>query len=145
MEKTINKVELTGYAGSAPEIKEFENGGTIARLSIATRDFFKNKEGEWVSETTWHRIVFRNKAAIEVSEAVSKGTRLNIKGKLSNRSWNDDNGIKHFITEVIATEFQIEVRESQAEDLVKEPDFVFAEETTEEVKPKAKRNKKSNQ
>ena len=107
MEATINKVELSGYVGLSPEIKEFENGGMIARVSLATNERYKNKEGNWVEDTTWHKIVFRNKDAKEVSQKVMKGTRLNVLGKLTNRSWQDQNGTKHYITEVMALDYAI--------------------------------------
>lgn len=105
MEKTINKVELNGFIGMEPSILTFGNGGRKANFTLATHENYKNKEGEWAQETTWHRIVLWNKQAEKAEGQIKKGDRISITGRLCNRSFTDKNGQKRYITEVVATLF----------------------------------------
>lgn len=106
MEKTINKVELNGFIGFEPEIKIFEHGNKLVRLSVGTHENHKNREGEWIRETTWHKVVIRNGKANEAAELLKRGTRVSLMGKLVNRSFTDSNGNKRMLTEIHA--FSIE-------------------------------------
>ena len=104
--KTTNKVELSGFIGSAPEVKELSNGKKVARFSLATDEVYKNKEGEWVKNTTWHRIAMWNKAAEKAMEILHKGTHVALTGRIISREYTDKTGVKRNIFEILANTFE---------------------------------------
>jgi len=99
-----NKVQLIGNLGAAPEVKTTESGKTMATLSIATTDRYKDSNGEKQENTQWHRVVAWGKTAEIAEKYLKKGSRIAIEGRLNNRSYDDTNGEKKYITEVVATE-----------------------------------------
>jgi single-strand DNA-binding protein len=99
-----NKVQLIGRAGNDPEIKSFDNGKKIANINLATNDHYTNQKGEKVEETQWHRVVAWGKTADLIEKYVTKGKEIAIEGKLSTRSYDDKNGDKKFVTEVVVNE-----------------------------------------
>ncbi len=96
-----NRVQLIGNLGSEPIIKEFGNNKKMARFSIATQDIYK-KDGKLVKEVQWHSIVAWDKIAESAEKNLVKGTEVVIDGRLIRRSYNDKNGEKQFISEIIA-------------------------------------------
>ena len=104
--KTTNKVELNGFIGIAPEVKTLSNGCKVAHLTLATDKSYKNKTGEWVKNTTWHRIIMWNKAAEKAGEMLKKGMRIALTGMLVNREFTDKDGNKRSITEIQANSFE---------------------------------------
>ena len=99
-----NKVQLIGNLGNDPEIVNLESGKTLAKFSIATNESYKNAQGEKVTDTQWHNIVAWGKTAQIVEKYVGKGKEVAIEGKLTNRSWEDKDGIKRYTTEVVCSE-----------------------------------------
>jgi single-strand DNA-binding protein len=99
-----NRVQLIGNLGNDPEIKEFDGGKTKARFSMATSEVYKNDKGEKITETQWHNIVAWNGIAKIVEKLLKKGSEVAIEGKLTTRSWDDKEGNKHYITEIVANE-----------------------------------------
>lgn len=99
-----NKVQLIGNVGREPEIVNLESGKKIAKFPIATNDYYKNGSGEKITDTQWHNIVAWGKTAELVEKYVTKGKEVGIEGKLTNRSWDDKEGKKHFMTEVVCNE-----------------------------------------
>ena len=99
-----NRVQLIGHLGNDPEVKTFDGGKTKARFSIATSDSYKKDNGEKVTETQWHNVVAWNGTAKIVEKLLKKGREVVVEGKLTSRSWDDKDGNKHYITEVIANE-----------------------------------------
>ncbi len=99
-----NSVNLIGNLGADPEMKTFGNDRKIARFSIATNEYFRNKNGENTKETQWHNIVAFDNTAKIAEKLLAKGKQVAIHGKLNNRTWEDKDGNKHYITEVIADE-----------------------------------------
>ena len=99
-----NKVQLIGNLGNAPEIKNIESGKKMARFSIATNENYRNAKGEKVTETTWHNLVAWGKVAEIAEKYLTKGKEVVIEGKLVNRSYNDKDGNKKYITEVVVNE-----------------------------------------
>jgi single-strand DNA-binding protein len=87
----------------APEIKEFGDGNKLAKVTMATSESYRNKQGEKVTNTQWHNIVAYGGLAKLIEQYVSKGQELMIEGKLVNRSY-EKNGEKRFITEIEATD-----------------------------------------
>lgn len=99
-----NKVQLIGRLGQDPEIMNFDDGNKMAKFSIATDDSYKDKKGEKVERTQWHNVVVRGGLVNVVENYVAKGQEIAIEGKLTNRSYDDKEGNKRYITEVICNE-----------------------------------------
>lgn len=99
-----NKVQLIGHVGQDPEIKTFGEGKKVANITIATNEIYRNDKGEKVEQTEWHRVVAWGKTAEIIEKFVQKGKEIAIEGKLTHRSYDDKNGEKRFITEVVADE-----------------------------------------
>lgn len=112
MEKMINKVELSGFIGLNPEVKTLPNGNKVLKLSLATSSSHKDREGQWVRDTTWHNVVMWNKLADAASNEIKKGSRVSLTGKLANRTFTDKEGKKRFITEIVAVTYEIIAAES---------------------------------
>jgi single-strand DNA-binding protein len=99
-----NKVQLIGHVGQDPEIKNLDGGKKVANLTIATNDSYKNEKGEKVEQTEWHKVVAWGKTAEIIEKYVTKGKEIAIEGKLTHRSYDDKNGEKRYITEVVAND-----------------------------------------
>ena len=99
-----NKVQLIGHVGQDPEIKNLDGGKKVANLTIATNDSYKNDKGEKVEQTEWHRVVAWGKTAEIIEKYVTKGKEIALEGKLTHRSYDDKNGEKRYITEVLIHE-----------------------------------------
>ncbi len=99
-----NKVQLIGNLGNDPEIITLDSGKKLAKFSLATNEVYKNAEGEKVTQTEWHNLIAWNKTAEIVEQYVSKGKEIAIEGKLTNRSYEDKDGQKRYITEVVVNE-----------------------------------------
>ncbi|MFB3386330.1 single-stranded DNA-binding protein [Flavobacterium sp. LAR06] len=99
-----NRVQLIGNVGNDPEIKTLESGKKFAQLTIATNDYYKNEKGEKIEQTDWHRVTAWGKVAELIEKYVVKGKEVAIDGKLTHRSYDDKNGEKKYITEVVVNE-----------------------------------------
>ncbi len=97
----VNKVTLIGNVGKDPETKYLENGLVITNFSLTTSERYKNKLGEKVTTTEWHNIVLKNGLAEIAEKYVKKGSPLFIEGKIVTRSWEDKEGRRRYITEII--------------------------------------------
>ena len=102
--KIKNKVQLIGNLGNDPKITKLEKGNMLAKFSIATNESYLNKAGERVENTQWHNIIAWGKTAEIVEKILKKGNEVVIDGKLINRTYEDENGIKRYITEIQANE-----------------------------------------
>lgn len=105
MKNIKNRVHLIGRLGMNPEVKDLDGSKKIAKFSIATNDYYNNAKGEKVTETQWHNIVAWGKMAELVDKILQKGKEVALEGKLSNRSFEDKEGVKRYITEIVANEF----------------------------------------
>jgi len=99
-----NKVQLIGRLGQDPEIVSFEDGNKLAKFSMATDDSYKDKEGQKVERTHWHNVIVRGGLVNVVENYVTKGQEIAIEGKLTNRSWEDKEGNKKYVTEIFCNE-----------------------------------------
>jgi single-strand DNA-binding protein len=99
-----NTVQLIGNVGNDPEIKTFDGGRKLANLTIATNDSYKNDKGEKVEQTEWHKVIAWGKTAEIIEKYVKKGLQIAVEGKLTHRSYDDKNGEKRYITEVVVNE-----------------------------------------
>jgi len=99
-----NKVQLIGHVGQEPEIKNLEGGKKVANITLATNEVYYNDKGEKVEQTEWHRISAWGKTAEIIEKYVTKGKEIAIEGKLTHRSYDDKNGEKRYVSEVVANE-----------------------------------------
>ena len=106
MTGTLNKVILIGHLGDDVKIHNFEGGGCIGRFPLATNESYINKQtNEKVTNTEWHNIVVRNKAAEICQKYLSKGDKVYVEGRIKTRKWQDDKGIDRYSTEINCQEF----------------------------------------
>ena len=108
MAGSLNKVLLIGRLGADPEIKQMVNGKSVARLSIATSNTWKDKNtGEKKEKTEWHRVVIFNEGLVNVvQQYVKKGAQVYIEGQLTTRKWKDEkSGTDRYSTEVVLQGF----------------------------------------
>lgn len=103
----INKAILVGRLGKDPEIRYTPDGAMVTSFSIATDEVWKDKNGEKVQKTEWHRIVTFRKLAEICGKYLAKGKLIFIEGRIQTRSWDDKEGKKHYTTEIIAINMQM--------------------------------------
>ena len=103
----VNKVILIGNLGSDPEVKYLPTGVPVANVSLATNDSWTDKSGEQREKTEWHRLVFWRKLAEIVGQYLKKGSKVYVEGRLETRSWDDQSGQKHYMTEVVVNDMQM--------------------------------------
>ena len=103
----VNKVILIGNVGADPDVKYLEGGVAVARFSLATSEVYNNKNGERVTQTEWHNIVLWRNLAQIAEKYVKKGMMLYVEGRLRTRSWDDQNGVKRYTTEIYGDNFQM--------------------------------------
>lgn len=99
-----NKVQLIGHVGQEPEIKTFEGGKKLANITLATNESYTNSKGEKVEQTEWHRLTAWGKTADLIESYVIKGKEIAVEGKLTHRSYDDKDGVKRYITEVVISD-----------------------------------------
>ncbi|MCH2490248.1 MAG: single-stranded DNA-binding protein [Flavobacteriales bacterium] len=99
-----NKVQLIGNLGNDPEIINLDSGKKLAKFSVATNDSYKNQQGERITDTQWHNVVAWGKTADIIETYVTKGKEVAIEGKLTSRSYEDKEGEKRYVTEIVCNE-----------------------------------------
>ena len=105
MKNLRNKVQLIGNIGNTPKISETINGKKYTNLSLATNSTYINKNGERIKDTQWHNIVMWGKQAEIAENYLVKGQEICIDGKLNYRSYEDNDGKKIHLHEIIANDF----------------------------------------
>jgi len=106
MSGTLNKVMLIGHLGDDVKMHYFDGGGCLGRFPLATNEVYTNKtSGEKVTNTDWHNIVVRNKAAEVCEKYLSKGDKVYIEGRIKTRKWQDQEQKDRYTTEVNVDEF----------------------------------------
>jgi len=104
---TVNKVILVGRLGADPEIKYTPSGRAFANFNVATNAVWKDQDGNQKDRTDWHRVVAWGKLAEIIGEYLKKGSSVYLEGRLQTRSWDDQNGLKRYITEVVANDMEM--------------------------------------
>lgn len=104
---SVNKAILLGNVGKDPEVRFLDGGVSVASFSLATTENYKNKAGERVSQTEWHNIVVWRHLADLADKYISKGQKLYIEGKITNRTWEDKEGNKRYTTEIVASTIEL--------------------------------------
>ncbi len=99
---SVNKVILVGRLGQDPELKYTPNGAAVTNFTLATNETWKDNEGNRQEKTEWHRIVMWRRLAEVAGEYLKKGSKIYVEGRLQTRSWQDKDGIKRYMTEVVA-------------------------------------------
>jgi len=107
MNNLRNRVNLIGNLGTDPEVKKLESGKMLAKFPLATSETYKNSEGQKVSETQWHNLVAWGSTATFIEKYLRKGNEIAVEGKLTHRSYEDKEGTKKYITEVLVNEVLI--------------------------------------
>ena len=103
---SVNKVILIGRLGKDPELKYTPGGQAVANFSLATNRTWKGSDGQRKESTTWHNIVVWGKQAETIKEYLSKGREIYIEGRIDNRSYDDKDGNKRYISEVVVENFR---------------------------------------
>ncbi len=107
MARGINKVILVGNLGADPEVRYTPQGTAVANFNVATNESYKNRDGEMVEKTEWHRVVAWDRLAEIIGEYLKKGSQVYIEGSLQTRSYEDKDGVTKYTTEIKAREMQI--------------------------------------
>ncbi len=99
----INKVQLLGNVTKDPEVKYTNNGTAVVNVDVATNRSYKHND-EWKKETDYHKVVLWSKLAEQVERYIKKGTRVIIEGRLTTRTYEDKEGNKKYVTEIVASD-----------------------------------------
>lgn len=106
MSGTLNKVMLIGHLGDEVKMHYFDDKNCVGRFPLATNETYTNKTtNERVSNTEWHNIVVRNRAAEICEKYLTKGDKVYIEGRIKTRKWTDDKGMERYSTEIQCTDF----------------------------------------
>lgn len=103
---SVNKVILIGNLGADPELRYTPSGAAVANFNIATTEKWKDKDGQMQERTEWHRIILWSRQAEIAKEYLRKGSSVYIEGRIQNRSYDDKDGVKRYVTEIIGQKMQ---------------------------------------
>lgn len=99
---SVNKAILVGHVGKDPDFRETKSGDTVANFSLATNSGYGDNK-----TTEWHRVVFFGKTADVIKKYVNKGDQIYVEGRISNRSYDDKEGVKRYVTEITGSSMQM--------------------------------------
>lgn len=104
----VNKVTLVGRLGKDPEVRRFDSDAAKAEFTLATNETYTNREGQRVENTEWHNIAIWRRGLVGVAEKyLRKGSLIYLDGKLRTRSWDDQDGNRNYMTEIIVDNFKM--------------------------------------
>ena len=103
---SVNLVILVGRLGADPEVRYTPSGKPVASFNLATEETWKGQDGAKHSKTEWHKVIAWGKLGEIAGEYLKKGSQVYIEGKLQTRSWEDKEGNKRYVTEILAQSFQ---------------------------------------
>jgi len=107
---SLNKVMLIGNVGRDPEVRDFEGGVRRANFTLATTEQFRDRE-----QTEWHNIVAWRQLAELADKYIRKGSQIYVEGRITSRSWDGNDGVKHYTTEIVANTIQLLGRRSDSQ------------------------------
>ena len=110
----LNKVLLIGNVGKDPEVRHLQGGASVAPITLATSERFKDRSGEMREVTEWHTIIAWRQLADLAENYIRKGSQIYVEGKIRSRSWDDQNGQKRYVTEIQADVIQLLGRRGDA-------------------------------
>ncbi len=106
----VNKVIILGRLGKDPEVRNFQNGGRVVNLRLATSERYKDREGAMQERTEWHSVAIFNEKLGEIAEKyLKKGSEVYIEGQLETRKWQDQEGKERYTTEIVLRNFRGEL------------------------------------
>lgn len=136
MSGTVNKVILIGHTGDDVKMIHFEGGNCIGRFPLATNETYTNKTtGEKVSNTEWHNIVVRNKAAEICERYLKKGDKVYIEGRLKTRKWQDEQGNDRYSTEIQCIDFTFLTPKTESDAMPQKQNLPSAERIEQPAPP----------
>lgn len=103
----VNKVILVGHLGKDPEVRYSPGGSAVANFSLATSEQFKDKDGNKVEKTEWHRVVLFGRQAEIAGEYLRKGRMAYVEGRLQTRKFTDKDGQERYTTEIVGDKLQL--------------------------------------
>lgn len=104
---SVNKVILIGNLGADPELRYTPSGAAVANFNIATTEKWRDKDGNMQDRTEWHRIILWSRQAEIAKEYLRKGSSVYIEGRLQYRNYEDKDGVKRYVTEIIGQRMQL--------------------------------------
>lgn len=104
---SVNKVILVGNLGRDPEMRYLPSGEAVANLAVATTDKYKDKSGQMVEQTEWHRVAFFGRTAEVCGQYLKKGSQVYVEGALRTRKYTDKEGIERYATEIRGDRMQM--------------------------------------
>ena len=104
---SVNKVILVGNLGRDPEMRYLPSGEAVANLAIATTDKYKDKSGQMVEQTEWHRVSFFGRTAEVCGQYLKKGSQVYVEGSIRTRKYTDKEGIEKYATEIRGDRMQM--------------------------------------
>ncbi len=107
MSKGVNKAIILGNLGHSPELRAFPDGGTVANLSVATSERWKDQHGQMQERTEWHKVVLRNRLAEIAGQYLQRGSKVYIEGSLRTRKYQARDGSDRYVTEIAGRELQM--------------------------------------
>jgi single-strand DNA-binding protein len=106
MAGSLNKVMLIGNLGADPEVRDFQNGGSVCNLRIATTENWKDREGQRQERTEWHNVAIFSEGLVNVAKNyLRKGSKVYVEGQLQTRKWQDQSGNDRYTTEIVLRGF----------------------------------------
>lgn len=107
MSNLRNHVQLLGHLGNTPEVTTLESGRKMAKFSLATNEFYTNKQGDKIQNTDWHNIIAWERMAEIAEDYLSKGKEVIVVGKIVYNSYETEEGEKKYFTQIQANEIQM--------------------------------------
>lgn len=139
MSGTLNKVMLIGHLGDEVKMHYFDDKNCVGRFPLATNETYTSKQtNERVSNTEWHNIVVRNKAAEICEKYLTKGDKVYIEGRIKTRKWTDDKGMERYSTEIQCTDFTFLTNKNEQQNTA--PQQTVSQEQTSTPTPPADKN-----
>ena len=105
MRNIKNSITLIGHLGNDAQLIHTRNGNTLANISLATNDYYRNQNGDRITTTEWHRCVAWGKLAELMGSLCKKGKEVAVRGKLTYNNYEDKNGIRRRMSQIVIDEF----------------------------------------
>lgn len=141
MARNLNKAQLIGNLTGSPELRQTPQGTSVCNFTVATNRSWKDASGQIKEEATFHKIIAWNKLAEICAQLLYKGRKVFVEGRLSNREWEDKEGNRHSITEVIASDLIVLDKKMYKDTEPEAKDIVGEEPSPPEPEPKTDKSK----
>lgn len=122
MSRSVNKATLIGNLGKDVELRYTSSGAAVATFSLATSESWKDSDGNQKEQTQWHQVVAWKKLAEICSEYLKKGSKIYMEGRIQYRTYDDKNGVKRYVTEIVMDQLVMLDSRQEAAQATQEPD-----------------------